>query len=289
MKLQTHQLFAQLCESIVFEDSSTMNLIQGLPGGQQVVQFLHRKHQLSHDQNYVKTAKISWSELKDAYRGSWVIMKYPKGTGAIKQSGGNYEAIASTGDEPETFRDSRGGNILDFLKSRLGGNPTAMFVGKDNQSVKQKQQKRAAAQAPAKGTAATPEGLVEKFRPLWVRAATAAIADIKGMVGIMLKNDAFEKASNKLNHLQSLTKSIDDLESGDSKTPEVFRSAIQQAILLAASHYYPEQTGNITKNYSGFSSASSEGTQLLLKDISEGDTSKIGTILSFFKRSLISR
>jgi hypothetical protein len=105
----------------------------------------------------------------------------------------------------------------------------------------------------------------------------------------MIKNDSFDKASHKLNLLQHLTKALDDLETGETKTPDAFREAVNQAILLAASHYYPEQTGNITKSYRGFSAERSEGQYLLLKDIASGDTSKIGTILAFFKRSLISK
>jgi len=289
MKQQTHQLFAQLCENVLAEASTTMDLIQGQPGGQQIVKFLHSQQGLSHDQNYVKAPKISWSELKDSYRGAWVILKYPKGVGAIKQSGGSYEAAASTGQEPETFRDSRGGNILDFLKSRLGGNPTAMYVGKEAGKTKELKQKRASLQAPSKNSITNPEGLVEKFRPLWVKAATAAIADVKGIVSTMVKNDAFDKASHKISLLQHLTRALDDLETGETKTPDAFKEAVNQAILLAASHYYPEQTGNITRSYRGFNAERSEGQELLLKDIANGDTSKIGTILAFFKRSLISR
>jgi hypothetical protein len=58
---------------------------------------------------------------------------------------------------------------------------------------------------------------------------------------------------------------------------------------MTAAHYYPEQTGDINKSYGrSYSSARSEGPQQLLKDITEGDTAKLGTVLSFFKRALIS-
>jgi hypothetical protein len=58
---------------------------------------------------------------------------------------------------------------------------------------------------------------------------------------------------------------------------------------MAASHYYPEQTGNITRGYgNNYSSQSEEGPRMLLKDISGGDTAKLGSVLGFFKRALIS-
>ena len=130
MKPQSYQLFSQMCESVVFEASTSMDIIRGLPGGAQVIQQLHREGNLGHEQAYKPIAKIAWSELKDSYRGAWVIMKYPNGVGAIKASGGStgsYTAAASTGGEVQTFSDSRGGNVLDFLKRTLGGNPQKML------------------------------------------------------------------------------------------------------------------------------------------------------------------
>jgi len=290
MNLQTHQLFAQLCESIIFEASTTMDLITGLPGGQEVVKYLHQKERLSHDQPYRKIDKISWSDLKDNYRGSWVIMKYPRGVGAIKQTHGSYMAVASTGGEVETFNDSRGGNIMDFLKEKLGGRPTAFYTGNEKGTVKDVQTKRAGQKSGAAGTPMSTSKLVLKFKPLWVRAATAAIADIKGMVGIMVKNDSFDKASTKLSQLRDLSNALSSLENDDNASvPNIFNKAVQTAVILAASHYYPEDTQDIVRHYGGdYRPGSEEGVTKLLSDISGGDTKKLGTILSFFKRSLIS-
>jgi hypothetical protein len=60
---------------------------------------------------------------------------------------------------------------------------------------------------------------------------------------------------------------------------------------MAASNHYPEQTGNIERSRwgsSGYSAQFSEGPAQLLKDISAGDQKKLGTVLGFFKRTLIS-
>jgi hypothetical protein len=65
--------------------------------------------------------------------------------------------------------------------------------------------------------------------------------------------------------------------------------AVSTAVLMTASHYYPETTGEISKDYGGIGfSEFSRGPQQILQDISQGDTKKLGTILSFFKRTLIS-
>ena len=104
-----------------------------------------------------------------------------------------------------------------------------------------------------------------------------------------IKNDAFEKAKRKLDHIEQLQNGLEAIEAGSGDVPQFIESSVNTAILMSAAHYYPEQTGEITKSYGrGYNAANSEGPQLLLKDISEGDTAKLGTILSFFKRTLIS-
>ena len=289
MNTTGYKLFAQLCENIMFEDSSTMNLINGLPGGQQVVKYLHSQQGLGHAQDYKQIAKIAWSELKDAYRGAWVIMQYKNGVGAIKQLNGTYYAVASSGEAPVAFQDGRGGNVMDFLKGKLGGNPIKLWVGRETGTTKDLKQKRLKSkQELEKTTTISPEALATKFKPLWVKAMTVAIADIKGHVSNQIKNDAFEKAERKLGQLKRLNDALLSLESDKSTKLDFLNTAIGTAVTMSASHYYPDQTGNITRSYSsGLVPDSQEGVQQLLKDISAGDQAKLGTVLSFFKRALI--
>jgi hypothetical protein len=178
---------------------------------------------------------------------------------------------------------------MDFLKNKLGGKPSALYTGDDRGDVKDIQQKRANQKGDMGGRELSTDALVAKFKPLWARAANAAIADIKGMVGIMVKNNSFDKASNKISQLRSLNDAVTALEAGDGSTPDIFQKAVKTAVILSASHYYPDETGEITRSYSsGYSSSNNSGVKRLLSDINSGDTSKLGTILSFFKRSLIS-
>lgn len=288
MKPESFQLFSQLLEGYVDEASTSLNLITDKPGGMNVVKKLHKDMQLAHNQDYRKVEKISWSELKDSYRGAWVIIIGSKGTGAIKATGsGTYEALASVGEEPRSVKDSRGGNVLDFLKGEIGKLQT-FYVGKNTTAVSDKQRKRADTQKGATGEVSV-ETLTKKFKPLWTRAITAAMADIKGHIANQIKNDAFEKAAKKLDHVKRLEYALDNLEAGSDDTPETIKTAINTAVLMAASHHYPEQTGSITKSYSrGFSAERSEGPAQLLKDIASGDQQKLGTVLGFFKRTLIS-
>jgi hypothetical protein len=241
---------------------------------------------LAHDQDYRQVDKISWSELKDSYRGAWVIIQGAKGTGAIRARSGNYEAVASTGGEVRVVKDGRGGNVLDFLKGEIG-KLQKFYVGKNTSAVDDKQRKRQDSQS-GMSQEINQETLMKKFKPLWARAITAAIADIKGHIANQIKNDAFEKAKKKLSQVESLQNALESLESGSSDVPGSVKGAINIAVLMAASHHYPDQTGTIGRGYgSSYSAQHSEGTQQLLKDISAGDQKKLGTVLGFFKRALI--
>jgi hypothetical protein len=278
--------FAQLCEGVLFEYSSSIQLVRQLQGGDQLVKYLHRTQGLSHDQDYSEVPKISWNDLKN--RTSWVLLQYPKGVGAIKQKSGSYEALASTGTEVEEFYSDRGGNVLDFFKSRLGGNPRKIFVGKDEGAVRSKKAQRADRQGEKDRPRVDRDTLLVKFKPLWSKAIAAALADAKGIVGQMIKNDSFDKAANKIKHLQNLTNMQDEFESDPSSVQSKLGPVINKAVLLAAAYHYPDETGEITKSWgSSYSSANTEGPNKLLQDISSGDTTKMGTVLSFFKKVLI--
>lgn len=291
MRPESYQIFAQLLESHLVEVSSAMNVLASKPGGPEVVKHLHQSMKLAHDLGYTPIEKISWSELKGSSYGKWVLIQGANGTGAIKAINDRYEAVASAGGEVKQFRDGKGGNVLDFLKGEIG-KLQKFYTARGTRDVDTKQQKRAEYKkgSSAAGAEVSRDTLVKKFKPLWVRAMTSAIADIKGHVANMIKNDAFGKAMKKLKYVESLQNSLEELEGGGSDTPEFIRNSVQVAIYMAASHHYPEQTGNITKTgWSGsYSAQNDEGPRMLLKDIAGGDTAKLGTVLGFFKRALIS-
>jgi hypothetical protein len=267
-----------------------MNVLAATPGGPEVVKHLHQSMKLAHDLGYKPIDKISWSELKGNYAGSWVLIQGANGTGAIKAINDRYEAVASSGGEIRSIKDGKGGNILDFLKGEIG-KLQKFYTARGSRDVDDKQKKRADLKkgSSVAGAEVSRDTLVKKFKPLWVRAMNSAIADIKGHVANMIKNDAFAKAMKKLKYIESLQANLEELEGGGTDTPEFIRNAVQIAIYMSASHHYPEQTGNITRGYgNNYSSQSEEGPRMLLKDISSGDTAKLGTVLGFFKRALIS-
>jgi len=287
MQSKSYQIFAQLLEGYVDEASTSLDLITGQPGGKEVMIKLHKEMQLAHDQDYRQVDKISWSDLKGSYKGAWAIIKGSNGVGAIKAKDDRYETVASSGGEVKQFQDSKGGNVLDFLKGEIG-KLQSFYVGKNTSAVIDKQRKRKDSQAVSDAAVVSVETLTKKFKPLWVRAITAAIADVKGHVANQIKNDAFTKAEKKLSQVKSLQSALEALEAGAEDVPGSIRSAVNIAVLMAASHHYPEQTGTISRGYSSsYNAQRSEGPQQLLKDIAGGDQKKLGTVLGFFKRALI--
>jgi len=292
MRPESYKLIAEMFETFVKEDSSAIGMIGSLAGGKAVAQKLHKDMGLAHNQEFKEVPKIAWSDLKDMYRGGWVLIKGVKGAGAIRSRSGSYESVAvnpETGTV-DTFQDSRGGNNLDFLKSHIG-KLVGFYVGRDTGKNAELKRKRSDDKAGSQVGQVTQETLIKKFKPLWLRSMRAAEADVKGMIATMIKNDAYDKAEKKLNIVKSLQRASEAMEMGElDSTPEWLQRSVSNAILMAASHHYPEETGELQRSgygRAGLSSQRSEGPQKLLKDISEGDTAKLGTVLGFFKRNLI--
>lgn len=282
MSPNAYIIFAQLCESFVSEDSSAMSYLQNVPGGPGVTKLLHSTMGLAHDQTYHPVPKILWSDLKDSYQGAWVLIQGANGAGAIRSKNDSYNAIASTGGEVAQFSNSKGGNILEFFKTEGLGKLLKFYVGNNTSTVSQKRSQRADTDTT---TTVSKDTLIQKFKPLWAKGIKAAQADIKGHVVNMIKNDAYEKASKKLELLTKLDSALSGMES--NTVPDVISQAMSQALAMTASHFYPEETGNITKNYRDYRTDRSMGIQHILQDIEDGDGAKVGVILSFFKRSLI--
>lgn len=287
MKLSTHRLFAQLCESLLTEVSSSMPLVQKNPGGKEVIQTLHTGHYLAHDQKYRPVPQISWSEVKEYYNGAWIIIVGTTGTAAIRSTGGttgNYNIFASDGGEVQSTTKTNATETMAFLKNIIG-KPTQFYVGEKNDNISTLKNLRKT-RTTNNNSNITPEKLVEKFRPLWIKAVTAAIAEVKGMSITMIRNDSFEKARTKIKHAEELEQVLLILQG--QRAPDVIKSSVTTAISMAAHYHYPELTGEITKGYNGYQAQYEAGPRKLMSDIAGGDTQKLGTILGFFKRNLIS-
>jgi hypothetical protein len=135
--------------------------------------------------------------------------------------------------------------------------------------------------------------LLNKFKPTFLRALKNADAELRGMIQMQIKNNAYQAAEKKLNKLKSIDKMIQNLElGGTDKDNEVFAPAIAKALNLAAQHYYPEISGGLIPGGYEYGRnsvrlANEEGMKKLIDDIRSGDTKKLSGVLTFFKNMVM--
>jgi hypothetical protein len=274
------------------EVSSTSEKLMKHPGSLELMKHLHSQLKLPHDAEWGDLQRIFWSEFKDTRTGKWVLIKGVRGTGAIKSLGnGSYIAVGSNGGPVQSKEETKGGRIEEFLTPIIG-KPKAMYSAEQGTDVVGKQTMRQKNKVPPAGQQVSADTIVKKFKPMWRKAIVQATADIQGFVMNQVKNGAFEKAQRKLKQLQELRKLADSLDEGD-EAPELVKKAVGSAITLAAAHFYPAETGELSRGYVGYGGTyglraeNQEGVKKLLTDLSNGDTNKMGVILGFFKRSLL--
>jgi hypothetical protein len=300
--------FSNLCESLL-EASTASNYLQNSPGSQQVIRTMHARFALEHDAKWQPRADIRLSDIKELGRYGktrrvYLLVVGSKGSAGIYYRDPEYKLVASDGGEPQIFSSNVGREILSGIK-QIAGKTNQVYMATmsgDNNAVTQKQNQRREYKKqttgfvdPTVALSTNVETLVGKFRPLWAKAMQSATADIKGVIVTMIKNDAFEAAQGKISKLQRLSSMVDTIESGDLNDRElmsVMGKAITMSLFMTASHYYPDQTGEVTGSwndrYSGGPQAQSTvGAQTVIKDIAAGDNTKLATLLAFFKRSLL--
>ncbi|CAB4133499.1 hypothetical protein UFOVP257_223 [uncultured Caudovirales phage] len=299
--------FSNLCESLL-EASTASNYLQNSPGSQQVIRTLHSKFGLEHNARWQPRPEIRLSDIKDIGKSGnsarvYLLVVGTKGSAAIFYHEPAYNLVASDGGEPQTFASNAGKEILTALKQVVGKtNKVYLATMSNGNAVKQKQNQRREYKKQTTGYVSPDvtlqtniETLIAKFKPLWAKAIQAAMADMKGVVVTMIKNDAIDAAQGKLQRVRSLSNMAETIESGQTDDRDLLSmmgKAITLSLYMTASHYYPDQTGEISGSwndrYSNAPSAQSAvGAQNVIRDIAAGDNAKLATLLAFFKRGLM--
>lgn len=303
------QAFARLIEGLINEASTTMSTMRDLPGGQELFRLLHQRHGLSHDMEYTETSQqgrpIYWKNLRDAANGAWVIIHGPRGVGAIRREPGSddYLVMTSTRDGMETRRDSMGGRIAEFIKQNIGG-LQRYFVAIDPGTVARKRELRRQRQVPT--PVATRrfdmQDLERRFRPLLVQNIDMAMADIKGHAGNQLKNDAFDKAQQRIQRLARLSELRDllmtpgQLNTRDhSVVSAALTAAIANAVHLAAAHLYPDLCGDMRREASGYhtnqvrriTATDRTGYNRIMSELAQGNIQRLVMIMHFFRNEMV--
>lgn len=298
-----------MLEAIVITEASTaMDIMRRVPGAEELLKKIHGSRDLPHDVVYTPSETISWSTVKGKgwdRKTKWILVKGEKGMGAIKATDRTYHAMAAKpNSEIETIQADRGGDILNFLKDRIG-KPKMFYTGNIPSSHREKITTRAGRkpipQAQWSGEDNFVKLMMIKFKPLWLKAIDSAINDTKGWVQTMVKNHSFSKAKHKLEKLQYLEQMSDRLRDGDNPldgkeryndpyTP--LRTAIYNAVMMTAHHYYPDKSGGFKSQERTYGSRGthkiqrSDALEALFNAIRDGETEKLSTMIGFFKRGL---
>jgi hypothetical protein len=301
MNTINYKLFSKLCESVLIEASTTMNILTGVPGANTLIGYLHKSEELAHDQNFQSIPAIQWKDYKKD--PSWILIVYGNGVAAISTSGrGSYEAYAvdSSTSPPEVKRreTASSGDAMAFIKQHLSGRIKNILVGKKNATLYNKRdQRRIRNLQLAKTKTLNSEQILFKFKPLWLRTIDNAIADIKGWIGTLVQNNNYTKAKEKLSYVGELStikhalednKSDSLQDSSNYRQLDFLKRAVGNAVAMAAYHYYPQETAGLSTGYNGaIVPRNANGIDKLVDDIANGDTKKLGTVLGFFKKVLI--
>ena len=298
--MNNYERFSQLCEGIVTEASTAMAEFSG-PGAQEILKYLHTDQALGHDVNIKPVVRPKWADLGNN-KGSWFLISGNKGFAAAKydagsyRNSGTYQLFASTGvpdpEEGNMIYSNHAYNATDankFVKDHVGDTKKFYMVGSLYSS--ELRSKRASNQPnDAKQRLIDKEILIKRFKPLFKKILIAARADVSGVVNSMIKNDAYDRAEKKIEHLKLLDRTLQNLEN-EENIPELLRDAVGNSLIMTARYYYPKQTGKINTVYGYRSNAlapeSSDGVKQVLIDIQSGDRQKLSAVLAYLKRSLI--
>lgn len=305
-----HYTMTHLLREILDEDSSITSAVRNSPYADELIKRVHKDFAMPHDVRWEKLEKVTWADIKSR-SPNYVIIQGQDGTGAIKWTGETWVAMLAGQDGITTDRDDSINSLFKEIKNTIGkitGYWAAIGQGKGSYrgastnktgEVERKRRERTASRQkvvnpnildPSAGTAHNTQVILRKLRPVYMRYLDQAIADVKGVVGMALKNDAYGKVNQKVAILTNLQNVRQELIDNPDTVPEKIKERLRPALYLTASHYYPDQTGNFAlgvDRYGRGQPSSQSGPQQVIADIANGDQKKLITLMNYLKQSLL--
>ena len=278
---------------ILNEVSSTIDALtkyRDRPTEVALAQYMHKNMKLPHNGVEYTHGKFDVSSIKGnrwSSRGvsnNWLIYIGEKGSACVTHdaSNGSYNVVTASTDpeEPVSIHKGRFTTITDFNRF------IKQYIGKINTYLKGTGPEVEKKVTPVDNSNFT-DVVLKKFKPVLAKSIEKAVADIRGMVINQIKNDAFESAERKIKKLTLLINVLEDIQGHT----EFLSNTVRNSVLLTASYYYPDLTGNITTSSYGrdvrYSSENNKGPLKVMDDILKGDTQKLMHTLSMFRRQLV--
>jgi len=299
-----HKAMGHILGEMLEEDSTIGDTVRSSPYSDVLVRSVHEKLKIPHDQ------KVSWRDVK-TISPNFVILSGSRGTAAVRWNGSSdqWYIITATGAGLHPYTSHSINAAMQNIKEDIGmitGSYEADPEGKARAwrgaasgrsgEVDVKQEKRKQARTitnpksldPKADMSTNLKAIQKKLRPLYTKYIQQAMADIKGVIGMQLKADAHDRAGQKLNLLKNLKDMADEIENYPNSIPDDILKSLQPALYMTAAYFYPDQTGELGRPHrGGLEPQSKEGSRLVIKDIANGDSKKLATLMSFFKQTLL--
>jgi len=305
-----HYTMTHLLREILDEDSSINSAVRNSPYADELIKKVHKYFAMPHDVRWEKLEKVTWADIKSR-SPNYVIIQGQNGTGAIKWTGSTWQAMLA-GEDGITKESNDSINILfkeiKYTIGKITGYWAAIGQGRQSYrgaaayasgEVDRKREKRRNSREvvvnpntldPGASTSHNTQVILRKLRPVYMRYLEQAIADVKGVVGMALKNDSYGKVSQKIAILTNLQNVRQELIDNPDTVPDKIKERLRPALYLTASHFYPDETGNFAlgvDRYGRGQPASQRGPNQVITDIANGDQKKLITLMNYLKQSLL--
>lgn len=304
-----HQTITHLLNEILDEDSTITSAVRRSPYADALIRNVHKDLAMPHDLQWEPETKITWADIKSK-SPNYVIVQGQDGTGAIKWDGARWKVMLSSKEGVRTSSDGSINILFKDIKDTIGkirGYWSAVNSGRrdsyrgvaTNQTgpVDVKRAERTKARTisnpktmdPNAGYDQNYDAVMVKLRPLYAKYIQQAMADVKGVIGMAIKNDSYQKARQKLQLLDKLKTMQEELIDNPDSIPDHIKTKLRPALYMTASHFYPDDTGNFTLATGGYrtSQPNTEGPRKVISDIAKGDSKKLVALMNYLKQTLL--
>jgi hypothetical protein len=299
--MKNYTQFSMLLESLLTEDSTGIEIFRKYPDGLKLIKAVHThpKFKLPHDSSWTKLrpSEVTKASVEGRLGDRILVAVTDNGLAAVKADETSHVPEFTVILSPEmTVRKVHTVTDMRRLLNNSLGKVSEWWISNTstNMSTKLNQRKNYKSQSTSGDVVIDDNYLFNRFRPLFLKIMTQAQNDLQGFIITLLKNGAYKRAISKTQQLELLTnwKTALEVEKDQGRTANIspydnkMKDAIVMGLALTAAHYYPDETGDLIHGVIG--PHNRKGMNLILQDISRGDTRKLSTVLAFFKQSMIS-
>lgn len=310
MSMNLYESFAELCEHVLLEASTTFDILKDPagewhPGADMIMDHLMRQKTIKHDVQWTSISPNQVREkAKTLNKKGAIVLLCERGTAWLTNVDVEYSLFEVYIASAEAMRKASVAStrrrvvtvfeltpILKLITTELGTVQKAFVTQDTGQGAVSSLRKKRAKVAPKEYSY---ENILLRFKPLWQKVLTQSMADAKGFYAQLIKHDAYEKAEKKVRQIRRLREIVDELEAGDEKAlQKSLMPFLVTAVHMAGAHHYPELGGKWESTWSETMNGylprlkpATAATQLL-SDIGQGDSSKLGSVLAYLKQELV--